>query len=59
MSDKLDNHKIQELREMIKEKPNEPVEKILAIFCERHSLSTDTCNYYYNELVKDGKIKEK
>ena len=60
MSEKLDNHKIQELREMVKEKtPNQPVEKVLAIFCERHSLTMSTCRYYYNALVENGDIKEK
>ena len=34
MSEKLDKHKIQELREMVKEKdPDQPVEKVLAVFC--------------------------
>ena len=60
MSEKLDKHKIQELREMVKEKnPNQPVEKVLAIFCERHSLTMSTCRYYYNVLVENGDIKEK
>jgi len=60
ISEKLDNHKIQELREMVKEKsPNQPVEKVLAIFCERHSLTMSTCRYYYNALVENGDIKEK
>jgi hypothetical protein len=45
---------------MIKEKdPNTPIEKVLAIFCERHSLSSETCRYYYDILVHEGKIKEK
>ena len=61
MSDKKDDeHYIKELREMIKEKdPNTPTEKVLAIFCERHSLSQETCRYYYNILVNENKIKEK
>jgi hypothetical protein len=60
MSDKLDKHKIQELREMIKEKnPDQPVEKVLAIFCERHGLTSGTCRYYYNLLIENGDIKEK
>ena len=60
MSEKLDKHKIQELREMVKEKrPDQPVEKILAVFCERHSLSMGVCRYYYNTLVENGDIKEK
>ena len=60
MSEKLDKHKIQELKQMIKEKkPDEPAEKILTTFCERHSLSLGTCRYYYNVLVEKGEIKEK
>jgi hypothetical protein len=60
MSEKIDKHKIQELREMVKQKsPDQPVEKILAVFCERHSLAMDTCRYYYNKLVENGDIKEK
>lgn len=60
MKDNLDDHRIKELREMIKEKdPNTPIEKVLAIFCERHSLSSETCRYYYDILVHEGKIKEK
>ena len=60
LSDKLDKHKIQELREMVKEKaPDQPVEKVLAVFCERHGLTSGTCRYYYNLLVENGDIKEK
>ncbi len=60
MTDKLDKHKIQELREMVKEKdPNQPMEELLAIFCSRHGLSSGTCRYYYNILVENGDIKEK
>ena len=60
MSEKLDNHKIQELKEMVKQKsPDEPIEKVLAVFCERHSLTMGTCRYYYNLLVDNGDIKEK
>ncbi len=60
MSDKLDKHKIEELKEMLNSKqPNQPVEKILAVFCERHSLTMGTCRYYYNQLVNKGEITEK
>ncbi len=60
MSDKLDKQQIQELREMVKQRASDqPVEKVLAIFCERHALSPETCTYYYNLLVKEGAIKEK
>ena len=60
MSDKLDKHKIEELKEMVNKKtPNEPIEKLLAVFCERHSVTMGTCRYYYNLLVEKGDIKEK
>ena len=60
MSDILDKHKIQELREMIKEKdPNQSAEELLTIFCSRHGLSSGTCKYYYNILLENGDIKEK
>jgi hypothetical protein len=60
MSDKLDKHKIKKLIEMVEEKdPNEPVESVLAVFCERHGVSLGTCRYYYNILVEKGEIKEK
>ncbi len=60
MSDKLDKHKIEELRAMVKDKdPNQPVEELLAIFCSRHGLSSGTCRYYYNILVENGDIEEK
>jgi hypothetical protein len=60
MSDKMDKHKIQELKEMVqKRNPDEPVEKVLAVFCERHAVSLNTCRIYYNRLVEQGEIKEK
>ncbi|MEM2107879.1 MAG: hypothetical protein QXL10_01150 [Candidatus Bathyarchaeia archaeon] len=59
MSKKDDKHHIEELKEMIQEKkPNEPVEKVLVKFCERHGVSMDTCRVYYKRLVKEGKVKE-
>jgi hypothetical protein len=60
MKDNLEDHRIKELKEMIKEKdPNTPIEKVLAIFCERHALSSETCRHYYDILINEGKIKEK
>ena len=60
MSDKTDKHMIQELKEKIKEKkPDEPVEKILTVFCERTGISMESCRVYYNNLVEKGEIKEK
>ena len=60
MSSKVEKNKIQELKQMIKDKPpNEPVEKVLAVFCERHGVSLSTCKYYYTLLVEKGDIQEK
>ena len=60
MSDKTDKHLIQELKEKIKtKKPDEPVEKILTVFCERTGVSLDTCRVYYKQLIEKGEIKEK
>jgi len=60
MSDKIDTHKIRELKEMLDEKkPDEPVEKILTVFCERHAISMATCRVFYNQLVEDKKVEKK
>ncbi len=62
MSKKIvdEKHSIQALKEMIQQrKPNEPIEEVLAIFCQRYSLSMVACRSYYDELVKKGEIKEK
>jgi hypothetical protein len=59
MPQKIDKHLIDELKEKVKTKnPNDPVEKTLAMFCSKTGLSLETCNIYYNQLVKDGTIKE-
>jgi response regulator of citrate/malate metabolism len=58
--EKMDKQKIDELKEMVQTKqPNEPVEKVLAKFCERHGVSLGTCRKYYNRLVEKGEIKTK
>jgi hypothetical protein len=60
MSDKTDKHMIEELKETIQKKdPKQPVEKTLAIFCERTGISMETCRVYYKKLVSKGDIKEK
>ena len=60
MSDKIDMHKVKELREMLqKRKPGEPADKVLAIFCERHSISMGTCRVLYKQMVEKGEVKEK
>ena len=52
----LDEH----LKLMINEKAkSEPVEKLLTIFCHRHSVSMAECREMYDKLVKQGQIKEK
>lgn len=59
MSDKIDKHKVEELKEMVeKRKPSEPVDKVLAVFCERHAISLATCRVFYKQLVEEGQIKE-
>ena len=60
MSKKMDKEHIQELKEMVQEKkPGEPVEEVLAKFCERHAVSLETCKKYYDRLVEKGEVKEK
>jgi hypothetical protein len=52
----LDEH----LKLMIREKlKDEPVEKVLAVFCQRHGVSMAECREMYDKLVKQGQIKEK
>ena len=44
---------------MIKEKaPNEPVEKVLVKFCERHAVSLNACRLYYEKMVEKGEVKK-
>ena len=60
MSDKIDRHMIQELKETIKrKKPDESIEKTLVVFCERTGISLDTCRVYYKRLVDKCEVKEK
>ena len=59
MGEKIDKQKIEELKEMIQEKkPDEPVEKVLVNFCERHGVSIGTCRIYYKRLVEKGEVKK-
>jgi hypothetical protein len=60
MSVKMDKHMVEELKQTIKEKkPDEPVDKVLAIFCARTGVSMGTCRVYYDQLVEKGEVKEK
>jgi hypothetical protein len=60
MSDKTDKHMIEELKETLKKKdPKQPIEKTLAIFCERTGISMDSCRVYYKQLISKGETKEK
>ena len=60
MSKKMDKEHIQELKEMVQEKkPGEPMEEVLAKFCERHAVSLETCKKHYDRLVEKGEVKEK
>jgi len=60
MSDKLDKHNMDLLKEMVNErKPDEPVEEVLAVFCQRQGVSMDACRVYYKKLIDKGDINEK
>jgi hypothetical protein len=60
MSEEMDKEGIGELKRMIQEKESEePVEKVLVIFCARHGVPLDICRMHYNRLVEEGEIKEK
>jgi hypothetical protein len=58
IAEKMPKEKIQELKQMLKEKkPDEPVEKVLVNFCERHAVTLGTCHKYYERLVEKGEVK--
>lgn len=60
MSEKIDKHDYEQLKMMIQDKkPNEPVEEVLAVFCQRYGASIDSCRQIYKHLVEKGEIKEK
>jgi len=60
MAEKMPKEKIRELKEMINEKaPNEPVEKVLVKFCERHGVSLNACRRYYDQMVEKGEVEKK
>jgi hypothetical protein len=62
MSKKIvdETHAKETLKEMIEDrKQGEPVEEILAIFCQRYSVTMATCKEFYDQLVAKGEIKEK
>jgi hypothetical protein len=60
MSDKLDKHNMDLLKEMVNErKPKQPVEEVLSVFCQRQGVSMGACRVYYKKLVEKGEIKEK
>ena len=58
IAEKMPKEKIQELKQMLNEKkPDEPVEKVLVNFCERHAVTLGTCRKYYERLVENGEVK--
>jgi len=60
MSKEISEHDIEQLRIMIEsKKPNEPIEELLTIFCQRYGKSLDACHQIYQQLIEKGKIKEK
>ncbi len=59
IAEKMPKEKIEELRRMINEKPrDEPIEKVLVDFCERHAVSLGTCRKYYKRMVKKDNAKK-
>jgi len=59
IAERMPKEKIKELKEMIEEKPTEePVEKVLIKFCERHAITLGTCRKYYKRLVEKGEVKK-
>ncbi len=59
IAEKMPKEKIQELKDMIREKPaGAPVEKVLVDFCERHAVSLGACRKYYELLVEKGEVKK-
>jgi len=59
IAERMPKEKIKELKEMIEERPpEEPVEKVLIKFCERHAVTLGTCRKYYKHLVEKGEIKK-
>lgn len=60
IAEKMPKEKIEELRRMIQEKPvDEPVEKVLVDFCERHAVTLGTCRKYYERLIEKDEAKKK
>jgi hypothetical protein len=58
VAEKMPKEKIDELKQMLKEKkPDEPIEKVLVNFCERHAVTLGTCRKYYERLVENGEVK--
>jgi hypothetical protein len=59
MAENLPKEKIQELKQMIHDKkPDEPVDKVIVNFCERHGVSMNACKKYYDLMVEMGEIKK-
>ena len=59
IAERMTKEKIQELKRMIREKPkDEPVEKVLVDFCERHAVTMGTCRKYYKLLVEKEEAKK-
>jgi hypothetical protein len=59
IAERMPKEKIQELKEMLQEKsPEEPVEKVLVKFCERHAVTLGTCRKYYERLVEKGEAEK-
>ena len=54
-----DKHYINELKEMLSEKkPEESVDEVFTVFCQRHGVSLGQCKMYYDRLVETGEAKK-
>jgi hypothetical protein len=59
IAEKMPKEKIEELKHMLQEKSDdEPAEKVLVDFCERHAVSLGTCRKYYERLIAKGEVKK-
>ena len=55
---KGEKHYLSELKEMIAENDSKDVNKVFAVFCQRHGISMDDCRKYYDKLDAKDKVKK-
>jgi hypothetical protein len=55
-----EQHMRRYLKDMIASKPvDQPVEEVLAVFCERYGVSLRECRVIYGRLVAEGEVSGK